>query len=156
MKVQELIKNSGIYILELLVQESFLINSIKKTGVKNFRPGYYYYVGSAQKNLISRLERHLRKEKKVHWHIDHLTTRNDVIITNVFVAEEAARSLECEMADNLSKLKSVIFFPENFGNSDCNKCKSHLLYSAEKPDYNHLLSRYHFTVFAIPSSSEIS
>jgi hypothetical protein len=40
-----------------------------------FRPGVYLYVGSAQRNLRARTERHGRKNKPLRWDIDHLSEK---------------------------------------------------------------------------------
>jgi len=45
---------------------------IGKLGIHNLPHGYYVYVGSALGGLASRLRRHLRSEKRLHWHIDYL------------------------------------------------------------------------------------
>ncbi len=156
MKVPRQISNSGIYLLEFYVENDIELENIKKFRGKKICPGFYYYAGSAQKNLVSRLNRHIKKEKKIHWHIDHLSSHTNSRITKVFIAENAPRSLECELANYLNNTGAATFFLDNFGNGDCNSCGSHLL-KADKPvDYNHLLSLYHFTTSLIPSSSDIS
>lgn len=87
---------------------------VGKLGIINFNPGYYYYVGSAEK--MSRLKRHFAKKTK-RWHIDH--------ISEVFTVLGAilVDIKECELAKKF-KMKSI----EKFGCSDCS-CKSHLFYS---------------------------
>jgi len=42
---------------------------IGRPGIFDFPAGKYIYTGSARKNMDSRLARHLRKDKKPHWHI---------------------------------------------------------------------------------------
>ncbi len=39
-------------------------------GVQEFPAGHYLYTGSARRNLEARIHRHLRREKKLRWHID--------------------------------------------------------------------------------------
>ncbi len=39
-------------------------------GTRLCRKGFYIYVGSAMKNLTSRISRHLRKRKQPRWHVD--------------------------------------------------------------------------------------
>jgi len=101
-------------------------------GILNLKKGYYYYVGSAQKNLIQRIERHKRKRKKLHWHIDYLTTHSNISITNTLILENAAKQEECVLVSKLISLEKFSHPIKNFGNSDCNICESHLLYSATK------------------------
>jgi Uri superfamily endonuclease len=151
--VQKIIKNnSGVYLLELKVLAPFLISS-RKFFQHKFEKGFYYYSGSAQKNLWQRICRHIKYEKIVHWHIDHLTTHISVEIKNIFVAEGSDKNLECEFIDTLSNEFSLEIAVYGFGNSDCDKCLSHLLYSKNKINHNHFLSRYQSIVCLIPSSS---
>jgi len=44
-----------------------------------FPPGYYVYFGSAHGGLSARVSRHLKREKRLHWHIDYLTRFADVM-----------------------------------------------------------------------------
>ncbi|MEM4407243.1 MAG: DUF123 domain-containing protein [Candidatus Caldarchaeum sp.] len=43
-------------------------------GYRKLEKGYYVYVGSGRRNLIRRVERHIRKNKRVRWHIDYITS----------------------------------------------------------------------------------
>ncbi len=63
---------SYIIIMELEQDETIVIGSL---GAIQFKQGYYLYVGTAKKNLTRRVERHLRKRKRYHWHIDYLRER---------------------------------------------------------------------------------
>jgi Uri superfamily endonuclease len=71
-------------------------------------------------NLEKRVQRHLRKEKKFHWHIDYLTTWNFVKIQKVYI-RESDRKEECLIAEIVSKYGIPI---AGFGSSDC-RCISH-------------------------------
>ncbi|HPN39145.1 MAG TPA: DUF123 domain-containing protein [Melioribacteraceae bacterium] len=104
----------------------------------NLMIGYYYYVGSAQKNLQSRIDRHKKKIKKIHWHIDNITTNINSDINNVFVFINAKKDFECELRDLIEHKFNLTHPIKNFGNSDCNKCFSHLLYSKNKIDLREL------------------
>jgi len=64
----------GIYLLLIHIPKRMRIN-IGALGEIEFYEGYYVYVGSAQRNLKRRIERHMRKEKKLKWHIDYLLTQ---------------------------------------------------------------------------------
>jgi len=142
--------NSGIYILEILARKQFHV-AIKKFSEREFNYGYYYYVGSAQKNLRQRLTRHIKKGKTIHWHIDHITSVRSNNIKNIFLLKGADKDLEYELAnyfENGMKLDSSI---KNFGNSDSNCSSTHLFYSKTKIDYNHLFSLYQSMVRLIPS-----
>ena len=151
--MQKLI-NSGIYVLELKLNSRIRISHKKFTHFI-FSPGYYYYVGSAQSNLQKRIQRHLRGEKKLHWHIDYLTSIPEITCEKIYILENEEKKLECELAKSISNKFSTSFPAIGFGNSDCSNCKSHLLYIETKIDQSQLLSLYHFTVLSIPSSREI-
>lgn len=144
-------KNFGVYLLELLIKNPIQI-SAKKFLDQNFEKGYYYYSGSAQKNLRQRLDRHLRKEKIIHWHIDHLTSNTSVEITTVFIANESSKELECELIEVLTKSFNLEITHKGFGNGDCDICSSHLLFSKNKLNYNHFISLYQSIDRFIPSS----
>jgi Uri superfamily endonuclease len=145
-------KNSGVYLLEIFANRTFLIYSPRFNG-KVFPKGFYYYAGSAQKNLVQRLRRHLAPEKIINWHIDHITSISSNEVKNIFILENVKKHVECEMVRillNEFKLKFPII---NFGNGDCDSCKSHLLYSAERINHNHFISRYQSIARLIPASN---
>ena len=89
-----------------------------------FPRGHYAYVGSALGGFKSRLDRHLRAEKKPLWHIDYLLqyASLDAIITC-----ETEESTECAIAQTLALQFSSV---PGFGASDCH-CRSHLFFGAE-------------------------
>ncbi|RJP62115.1 MAG: GIY-YIG nuclease family protein [Ignavibacteriales bacterium] len=145
--------NCGIYLLEIYASKTFEIQ-IKKFIDRLFSAGYYYYVGSAQKNLRQRLTRHLRKDKIVHWHIDHITTNPATLIKNIFLIKSGKKDLECEIANLLENNIKLDSSYKGFGNSDSNCSSTHLFYSKKKIDHNHLLSLYQSMVRLIPSEIE--
>ncbi|MGQ9856351.1 MAG: GIY-YIG nuclease family protein [Fervidobacterium sp.] len=53
----------------------------------NLMPGLYAYIGSAMNNIEKRILRHLRKNKRKHWHIDYLTEVGEVICAVMFPSE---------------------------------------------------------------------
>lgn len=113
----------GTYSLLIKIKAPFVVK-IGRLGKIEFKKGGYAYIGSALKNLESRVKRHLRDEKNLYWHIDYLLTESS--IEEVIYVEGSERE-ECKIAKILDKTFSRI---ENFGSSDCS-CKSHLLH-AEK------------------------
>jgi len=88
-------------------------------------------VGSAQKNMLQRITRHLKKEKKLRWHIDYLTTSPDFKIKNCFISV-LPKNYECKVVKQLKR--SFLFSSpvKKFGSSDCTICHSHLLFCSEK------------------------
>lgn len=95
--------------------------TIGALGRREFGPGLYAYVGSAQSNLEQRVGRHLGKNKQLFWHIDYLLNDSATEISKVFV-KNAARIEECAVADSLKAEGDPV---KRFGSSDC-KCGSHL------------------------------
>jgi len=107
------------YLLEIENNKERRIN-IGCLGKLNFKKGFYIYVGSAKKNLLSRIRRHFSKEKKIFWHIDYFLKEEGVEIKKVWKASLE----ECKIAGVLSLWGRAI---KNFGSSDC-KCDGHLFY----------------------------
>jgi sugar fermentation stimulation protein A len=105
-----------------------------------FQAGYFVYVGSAMTGLSSRLARHRRKNKKMHWHIDYLTAEaSDVLPLPI----RSSKREECEIAGALSSLRQS--GQRGFGSSDCD-CATHLFYSPTNPleseDFHQLLQNF--------------
>ncbi len=146
--------SSGIYILEFFVVIPFNISHKRFQNIQ-FQTGYYYYVGSAQKNFEQRIKRHLKLDKKLHWHIDYFTTNENTDIKNVYFFKKAPHSFECELTSQLQNKFNLKHLAKGFGNSDCSICESHLLYSQRQIIYSQLLSLYQSVVRFIPSSREI-
>ena len=114
----------GSYILEIGLKEDKNVQ-IGKLGNIFFKKGSYLYVGSALNGIEQRVNRHLRENKKLHWHIDYLLKH--ATITKVFY-KQSNRKDECYVAKIIQKNYSSIL---GFGSNDC-KCKSHLFYGTFK------------------------
>ena len=111
--------DSGIYTLHISVDKLLCIH-IGALGPIHFSPGIYVYVGSAKRELNARIARHLRKEKKLHWHIDYLLATSGVKIVEV---KKYFNKKECELSKEIeAKADSSV---KHFGCSDCH-CESHL------------------------------
>jgi len=126
----------GIYILVISISKNIRIG-IGALGSKNFEKSLYVYVGSAQKHLEKRIERHLKKAKKKFWHIDYLLDNDAVEVLEVF-CKEAEKLDECKIAKKICAKGIPI---KGFGSSDC-KCASHLF---KVKDYEFLLEFMHKT-----------
>ena len=113
----------GSYVLLIKLPEKQTIRIGSLNAVK-FPRGYYAYVGSAMNGFESRLSRHLRSNKKIHWHIDYLLQKASVSGMVLCETEERA---ECTIAQALSHQFDSI---PGFGSSDC-KCQSHLFLAAD-------------------------
>lgn len=106
--------------------------SVGKLGRFNFPPGYYMYFGSALGGLSARIARHLRRAKRLHWHIDYLLQSAEVI--QVWSSSGDER-LECEWYHTARDLPLSQDIVPGFGSSDCT-CPSHLVYSKTEPSFD--------------------
>ncbi len=122
----EKLPDRGIYLL-LIFKDNEEEIRVGALGRIKFDMGYYVYVGSAQRNLRKRLERHFRKEKKIRWHIDYLLSRARILD---FYAKNYPKSYEEKIAIKMGEKYSYI---PNFGSSD-SRAPSHL-FKIEKNDW---------------------
>ena len=125
----------GAYILIVDLAEKTVL-TIRKFQGTVLEPGRYTYFGSARGpgGIKARCRRHLRKDKKLHWHIDHLTTR----ASSLGVAAYPGGN-ECQLASSLlADTTSEIPVP-GFGSSDCKTCKSHLFRISAKTDIENIV-----------------
>lgn len=107
---------------------------IGSLGTFVFPQGYYLYFGSALNGLNGRIARHLRSEKKLHWHIDYLLDHASIEEVWGVRSEE---KLECLWAREALALRGCKIFAGNFGSSDC-RCRSHLLFFKHRPSLRSL------------------
>ena len=110
----------GIYVLIIDLSQGAQIQT-GSLGKVHFAKGLYAYVGSAQNGLEKRIERHIRKEKQIFWHVDYLLENPDTQIIEVFT-KEGPKTTECAIAEAISQSGEAIV---GFGCSDCS-CLSHL------------------------------
>lgn len=89
-----------------------------------FPKGHYAYVGSALGGFRARLNRHLRTEKKLHWHIDYLLQYASL---DTIIICETEQKTECAIAQTLARQFESV---PRFGASDC-RCRSHLFFTTE-------------------------
>ncbi len=114
----------GTYLLVMELPKPTIL-TIGKLGIIHFKKGWYAYVDSAMNGLDQRIQRHLRTDKKIHWHIDYLIHYTTII--SVFYKENNQRE-ECMIAQSLESNFGNI---PGFGCSDCS-CKSHLYYGSSE------------------------
>ena len=96
-------------------------------GLVRLPPGSYAYVGSAHGpgGLNGRLARHMRRDRRRHWHIDYLT---EIESTSYVHFKADARRLECLWLQRLLGLAGASALAPGFGSSDCrNGCLAHLV-----------------------------
>lgn len=90
-------------------------------------PGYYVYVGSAMRNLDARMARHRRQRKRMHWHVDYLRAKAEVI--DILPVRSSQRQ-ECAIAAGAAALMTPV--QPGFGCSDCG-CGTHLFFAPDNP-----------------------
>ena len=120
----------GTYALVLALDKETAI-TVGKLASFSFPPGYYLYVGSAQGGLFSRVRRHIRGGKKLHWHIDYLRQEAEVVEVWYLVSDER---LECRWYQAAAAMPQAQVLLTGFGSSGCG-CHSHLLYFASTPSF---------------------
>jgi Uri superfamily endonuclease len=118
MKTNSTARGSYVLLMSLCEERTITVGSL---GPVRFPHGHYAYVGSALGGFRSRLNRHLRVDKKPHWHIDYLLEQAalDAIITG-----ESLERTECTIALALAGQFGSV---PGFGASDC-RCHSHLFF----------------------------
>jgi sugar fermentation stimulation protein A len=116
--------DSGVYIAVFYLPQARHI-AVGKLGRFLFRQGIYFYVGSAQRNLSARLERHSKKRKPSRWHIDYLSIKAEMLGA---ITMAGPRRRECELAKKLAGMFELAI--PDFGTSDC-RCAGHLFYTPE-------------------------
>ncbi len=128
----------GVYVLIFDVAEPLTL-PVGRLGRVDLTSGRYAYVGSARGpgGLRGRLARHLRPQKRLHWHVDYLT--RCVAVGQVYWLA-AAEPLECRWVQALQRLPGAAPGPAGFGSSDCRAgCRSHLIRLPEAADDETLL-----------------
>ncbi len=109
-------------LIKLPEEQTITIGSLQDI---SFSRVYYAYVGSALGGVKSRLNRHLKRDKRLRWHIDYLLQKAS--ITDIIIGETKDR-IECAIAQALSSQFDSI---PGFGSSDCH-CSCHLFFTTEE------------------------
>ncbi len=128
---------TGTYALFLHVEEELRMR-VGALGLCSFPRGVHVYAGSAMRGLRARLARHVRREKRVHWHVDRLTTAagcrvlGAVVFTSPVLREcDIIGSLECiesiESIEAVDGIDGAEVRPPRFGASD-HGCRGHLIW----------------------------
>ncbi len=114
----------GSYLLILHLPEDSVIRT--KGREFHLEKGFYVYVGSAMGGIGARIGRHMRREKKKHWHIDFLLERARII--EIVVIPSSVR-LEEEISLAVSEYGRGV---KGFGASDTGT-SSNLYHFREDP-----------------------
>ena len=119
-------KASGVYVL-IFKLEAPLEIQVGRLGRQTLPAGHVLYVGSAfgPGGLRARLARHLKSQKRKHWHIDALTS---TISPAAYLCDASGSRLECQWAQHLANLPGAVIPVPGFGSSDCRSgCAAHLI-----------------------------
>ena len=119
----------GVYVLTLHVNNPARL-TVGKLGRFDFPRGYYLYVGSAMGGFAGRINRHLRRKKKMRWHIDYLLKVADLLWIDLYDADNPQD--ECRLNKKIAGMPGEQIICPGFGSSDCG-CRSHLHYFEELP-----------------------
>lgn len=112
----------GLYIIWIKIPAVTTIR-VGALGTLTFEPGLYAYVGSAQRHRSARVQRHLRREKPLRWHIDYLRPHGEVVDVTYC---DGGREDECRLAESVIRKAGARRAHPGFGASDCG-CGGHLL-----------------------------
>ena len=97
---------------------------VGRLGIFLFPAGRYVYTGSALNGLETRLARHQRQNKTLHWHIDYLLRDARIMCIRVF---PTPRKIECVLNQKVLRRRGARVVAKGFGSSDC-RCPSHLVF----------------------------
>lgn len=111
---------AGIYLLMIRLHGGRWIQ-IGGLGYRFFHRGSYGYVGVTRRAMKSRLDRHLKDVKRLHWHIDYLLRYGEI---ETIVYGQCLSDKECLLASELSR---IFQFLPGFGSTNC-RCPSHLFF----------------------------
>lgn len=94
-----------------------------------FPAGYYVYTGSAMGGVEARVSRHLRRRKRLRWHVDYLLRAAEVVGV---VSMATTRRVECACNRAVLRMRGAKVVAPGFGASDC-RCPAHLVHFVAKP-----------------------
>ena len=134
-------KLEATYILVINVSEDLKIR-VGRLGEESFKKGNYIYIGSARGCLETRLQRHLRKEKRIFWHIDYLLKNQKVKILQIWTID---KKVECQTAEVFYQDPTTEIIKKSFGSSDC-KCVTHLFFVKNKKQIESILKKIGFSI----------
>ncbi len=113
-------QDRGSYVLLIQLNHQIVIT---RPSNNKMPPGWYAYAGSARNGILARLKWHKKKNKRLTWHVDQLTTHGH--LAGVLWSKSLS---ECDFADMLRK-RGYNEIVKGFGASDCtNNCFSHLFW----------------------------
>jgi sugar fermentation stimulation protein A len=121
----------GIYILAMQLVRTRVI-TVGRLGAFRFPQGYYIYLGSAMSGFAGGINRHLRRKKRMRWHIDYFLEEADLLWVDLYETEDSRD--ECRLCAEVANLDGAEVIAPGFGASDC-RCKSHLYHFENLPQF---------------------
>ena len=123
MQEDRLLKLPGAYVIAIELNEEF-VGRVGSLGQICLKPGQYLYFGNARGpgGIRARIKRHLRVDKKTHWHIDRVTLAGQVV--EFLVVPDGC---ECSLREKAMALTKSVVPVLGFGSSDCRLCPAHFL-----------------------------
>jgi Uri superfamily endonuclease len=119
---------AGVYCLLLWLPRPHRIGP-GRMGPCRLERGWYVYIGSARRNLLPRLLRHLRRHKRLHWHIDHL--RAVASLRGIWVWPWTPGG-ECRTGALIRRMPGASVPVKGFGSTGC-RCDAHLVSFRSEP-----------------------
>jgi Uri superfamily endonuclease len=108
----------GAYLLLIELAETI---ALVRPSRATLQPGRYLYSGSAYgpDGFKARVSRYMRRKKLKRWHVDQRTASAAALGAWIL-----PHGNECDLIAQQTELPVAI---AHFGNSDCRRCRSHLL-----------------------------
>ena len=122
------VDEAGTYALFLHLEEELQMQ-VGALGLCSFPMGVHVYAGSAMRGLRARLARHVRRDKRVHWQVDRLTTATGCRVLGAVVFTSPVLR-ECDIIGTLEGVEGAEVRPPRFGASD-HGCRGHLVWMGE-------------------------
>ncbi|MCG8512479.1 MAG: GIY-YIG nuclease family protein [Rhodospirillales bacterium] len=115
----------GAYALLIATKREIPHPSRRQGDETGLPAGTYVYLGSARGpgGIRARCARHLRTDKSLRWHVDHLSA---VAVPGGVKAVPFPDDTECGLSSRLAARPDLAAAVPGFGNSDCRICESHL------------------------------
>lgn len=121
--------DSGLYVILMNITRPVRVRWAGHTA--SLDSGLYAYVGSARRALHARVERHFRRKKPKHWHVDQLTTHRAVAVSGAILVP-AATMTEHELNMIVGSAVEGTTPAPRFGAADCRAgCPAHLWRSGQ-------------------------
>jgi Uri superfamily endonuclease len=113
----------GAYVLVIELTAPFALDHASLPRAR-LLPGRYAYCGSAYGpgGLKARIARHLRRDKPIRWHVDHLTKAGRIVDV-----QAVPGGRECDLLRLLLAQHGTSVPVPGFGSSDCRRCPAHLV-----------------------------